>query len=763
MKSVPTWVLTHEWRDGPNGVVVTIWLWSEAGPIQVRLEREEAVMFVERGASARSDRRRELELTTLEAKPVDALYFRSRRALLDARDRLAATHARTYESDVKPDARFLMERFVTGGARLSGSAVGRDGWTEMREPRMRAADVAPSLRLAAFDIETDGPDGALLAIAATDGEREDAWVIGSPADADGSFEVVPDELALIRAFEAWVRERDPDVLAGWNVVEFDLAVLCRRAEAHGRPLALGRGGETARVLLPDRPNGIAIPRVPGRVMMDGIATMRTFTFRFDSFGLDEVARAILGEGKAIDDGEDRVEEIRRMFREDKRALAVYNLRDAVLARRIFVEARLVELAIARQRLTGLTMDRQGGAVAAFDHLYLPRLHRKGHVAPDTEARETDPALAAPGGWVMEPEPGLHDDVLVLDFKSLYPSIIRTFAIDPLGMAFPGDDPVEGFGGAKFHREEHILPGLIETLWAAREDATKTGQRELATAIKILMNSFYGVLGTPACRFFDSRLASSITRRGHEVIRASREHIEARGHRVIYGDTDSLFVVAGGERTEEECRALGQELATSLTLAFRERLAREMRIESALEVRFETHYAKLLVPTMRGSERGSKKRYAGWARGKDGEMRVVVKGLEAVRTDWTPLARRFQRELFRRVFAGEPWESWARELTDALYAGALDAELVYRKRLRRELAEYDKSAPPHVQAARKLDKNVRAIEYVMTTRGPEPLARRESPIDHDHYFHRQLAPAADAILGILGTSLATVAGRQMSLF
>jgi DNA polymerase-2 len=144
--------------------------------------------------------------------------------------------------------------------------------------------------------------------------------------------------------------------------------------------------------------------------------------------------------------------------------------------------------------------------------------------------------------------------------------------------------------------------------------------------------------------------------------------------------------------------------------------------------------------------------------------MIFKGLEAIRTDWTPLARRFQRELYRRVFASEPWEDWARATIDDLYAGKLDDELVYRKRLRRELDAYEKNVPPHVAAARKLDHPGRSISYVITTHGPEPVKKRTSaPLDYDHYRDKQLVPAAEAILHFLGTDLLTVAGRQMSLF
>src|SRR5690606_23914651 len=134
-------------------------------------------------------------------------------------------------------------------------------------------------------------------------------------------------------------------------------------------------------------------------------------------------------------------------------------------------------------------------------------------------------------------------VLVLDFKSLYPSIIRSFLIDPVGLVEGLADSneeaaVDGFRGARFSRSRHALPAIVERVWQGREQAKADGNGPLSQALKIIMNSFYGVLGSKGCRFFDSRLASSITCRGHEIMQQTRALIESEGYTVIYGDTDS---------------------------------------------------------------------------------------------------------------------------------------------------------------------------------------------------------------------------------
>jgi DNA polymerase-2 len=783
VRQIDAFLLSREWRDADDGVEIVLWARAKEMPVRVRISRQESVMFVTRDTTTRWGRRVSRPLTTLQGHPVDAVYFRSQRGLTEERQRLRDGNEATLESDVKPSDRYLMERFVTGSLHIEGPAVERRGILHFENPRIKTADLRAELSLLALDIETDGFTGPLLSAALATAGRERVFVRGeAPAswehgnDPNATVVFVRDERALLLRLFAEIVAIDPDVLCGWNVTEFDLAALETRARELGVTFAIGRAGERARVLPGSSLNRISIARVPGRVVLDGIATLKSATFSFERFTLGHVATELLGRGKKIAATSDPVAEIRRMHAEDPAALAEYNLEDCRLVIDIFAKADLLGFAMERARLTGLPMDRQGGSVAAFDHLYLPRIHRRGVVAHDVGGLGGAEMVASPGGHVLDSTPGLYRDVLSFDFRSLYPSIIRTFRIDPLGLAQPGLDPVPGDEGATFARDGAILPELISTLHDARSAAMGTGNAALSRAIKILMNSFYGVLGTPGCRFFDPRLPTSITRRGHAIIERARVFFEERGLPVIYGDTDSLFVHArqasageAGDAAEAAAASRGRDLAKELTQLLAAEIASEYRVESHLELRFESHYLRFLMPTTRGTERGSKKRYAGTVRRPDGTTHLVVRGLEAVRRDWTPLARRVQRELLRRVFADEPFEEWLLTVARDLVAGRLDEELVYRKRVRRDLDAYaGGGAPPHVQAARMLDTSdnestTSEVEYVMTTRGPEPIERRSAPLDHDHYVAKQLAPVCDVVLPMLGTSFARIAGAQTSLF
>jgi DNA polymerase-2 len=277
-----------------------------------------------------------------------------------------------------------------------------------------------------------------------------------------------------------------------------------------------------------------------------------------------------------------------------------------------------------------------------------------------------------------------------------------------------------------------------------------------------MNSFYGVLGSSGCRFFNPQLASSITRRGHEIIQQSAAFIEQEGYSVIYGDTDSVFVHLNDDFDEAQSESIGDNLAEKLNAFWQEQLQERFNIESCLEIEFETHYLRFLMPTIRGSEAGSKKRYAGVIR-KNGDTEMVFKGLETVRSDWTLLAKTFQQELYRRIFNDLPYADYVREISEQLYAGKFDDLLTYTKRLRRPLESYVSSQPPQVKAARKMKNPGRRIQYVMTLNGPEPLEKLTAIPDYQHYQDKQLQPIADGILYFMDTSFERITQRQMDVF
>lgn len=778
-------VLTRHWRDTPAGTQVSFWLATDQGPWLIRLPVQSSVIFIPEAhrkpldwllKDERDIELRPLELCDFHHRKVLGLYTRQHRQLMDLEKRLRAAGVDVYEGDVRPPERYMMERFITAPVWFDGTP---DASGALLEAQMKPApDYRPPLKLVSLDIETTA-QGDLYSIALEGcGERQ-VYMLGPPNKSDAvdfKLDYCDTRGQLLERLNQWLATHDPDAIIGWNVVQFDLRVLHEHAQRLNVPLLLGRGEEP----MTWREHGSRnhyFAAAAGRLIIDGIEALRSATWSFESFSLENVAQTLLGEGKDISTPYQRMDEINRMFAEDKPALARYNLKDCELVTRIFAKTELLKFLLERASVTGLPADRNGGSVAAFTHLYMPLMHRQGFVAPNLGDK---PPQASPGGFVMDSRPGLYESVLVLDYKSLYPSIIRSFLIDPVGLVeglkHPDDSAsVEGFRGARFSRTRHCLPAIVARISEGREEAKREHNAPLSQALKIIMNAFYGVLGSSGCRFFDTRLASSITLRGHQIMRQTRELVEAQGYEVIYGDTDSTFVWLGSAHSQEDASRIGQALVRHVNDWWRAHLHNAFGLHSALELQYETHFTRFLMPTIRGAEEGSKKRYAGLVVRGDGSEEMVYKGLETVRSDWSPLARQFQQELYQRIFHRQPHQDYVRDYVRRTLSGEFDELLIYRKRLRRRLDDYERNVPPHVRAARLADDyNDRMnrprqyqrggwISYVITVNGPEPLEVRQAPIDYDHYVTRQLQPVADAILPFVNDDFGTLVGGQMGLF
>jgi DNA polymerase-2 len=376
---------------------------------------------------------------------------------------------------------------------------------------------------------------------------------------------------------------------------------------------------------------------------------------------------------------------------------------------------------------------------------------------------------AAGGTILEPLPGLFSNVAVFDFRSLYPSIMRTFNIDPWANVGAStavnagtnnllleDDCIAATNGATFLREDGILPSLITEYFSARKETIKNNDTIAAYVYKILMNSFYGVLGSSSCRYAKTELAGAITSFAKKWLHFSRDWFLKNGYEVLYGDTDSLFVKTNftDDISFSDFAFRCEELAKTLNKKLAEQIKNEYQLESFLELRFEKPYKRFMIPPLRSIKnnsqlKGRAKGYAGFVLHEDGTLNVEVKGMEAVRSDSTPLAKRLQVELLELVFRDcteIEFRNHVMETIRQLQAGKLDKELVYKKRLRRPPESYTASTPPQVKAARLLGwKGKRGmIQFYWTVNGAEPTEKLSSPIDYNHYIDTQILSVAGSI-------------------
>jgi DNA polymerase-2 len=715
----------------------------------------------------------ESELRGLRGEPLVRVEAPVPGAVPRLRERLAGAGHEAFEADVRFAYRYLIDHGIRATLGIhSRGTVDASGLVHFVNPELAGEPADVALRTLSLDLETTPDASQILSAALVCAGVEEVHVV-APQAVRGAVSH-PEEPALLSALAARIRDLDPDLLLGWNVVDFDLRVLLARCEACGIPARLGRSAEAPRLLADPGPMRQSRAEVPGRMVLDGIPLVRD-ALRLPDYRLETVARAVLGRSKKIDpDAPDAAAEILRMWREDPEALVAYNLEDARLVPEILAKEGLLDLTLERSRLSGMQLDRVGASIASFDLLYLPELRRRGFAAPSADPDRKHEALR--GGALLEPQPGLHPRVAVFDFKSLYPSLIRTFALDPLAHARAGAAAVTAPNGARFSPRDAILPTILERFRERREDAKARGDRHADQAIKIMMNALYGVLGAASCRFFDPEVANAITGFGQQILHWTRDAFEGAGVAVLYGDTDSVFIQLPEAPDRAALEAAADALRTRIETDVATRIEATYGVPSRLELELEKIFDLLLLPRVRGGRgggrrsargtsgsAGSKKRYAGWADGK-----LVVVGLEAVRRDWPDLAHRLQEGMLERLFTGRDPAPFVREVVEDLRAGRCDAELVYVKRLRKGALDRYAANAPHVQAARKAARIPGGvIRYVITRTGPEPVLPGQPvprAIDHPHYVEKVVQPVADSILEVIGSSFDEAMGAptQMQL-
>ena len=738
----------------------------------------------------------------------------------------------TPDGDLKPHDSYLIRRYIRGPVEIEGETrPGRFVDLVFPEPKICSIDECKvNLKIASVDIETDTENGSILAIGISFGNSSFVRVLSQGFESEkftaSTHEPVAEnerrgsppaekiifhdsEVSLLEGFIEDIQKADPDIITGWNFLDFDFPRLAERCALHHILFMIGRSGEEAKFFpsytedekrghssagetAPHRRPRSAAALVPGRQVLDALRVFRSGPAaggnRWDnsSFTLDAVASSVLGEGKLVSSsGEEKIAKLKELYREDPVLFGKYCLKDADLALRILEKTGLLRLTIERASLTGVSLDKAWTSVASFERIYGMELRRRLIAPPPLDSRRL--VSGAAGGTVLEPLPGIFRNVAVFDFRSLYPTIMLTFNIDPMANATANatananaaagagkekDSIIVAPNGAVFSREKGILPELISGYFAARRRALDSGDEEASFVYKILMNSFYGVLGTPSCRYGRTELAGAITSFAKKWLHFARDWFTQKGYRVLYGDTDSLFVETGlgDDAAYEDFLEWGKRLTLELNSALKEKVMEEYSLNSFMELRFEKTYRRFMIPPLRsgdGTGRGRAKGYGGLLLDPKGES-IEVKGMEAVRSDYTPLARRIQVELLKEVFSGcteDNFKNTVIKILQDLRAGKLDSELVYRKRLSRTAEAYTKSTPPQVKAARALGwKNKKGtIEFVWTLEGPEPLSKKEHPLDYDHYAESQVLPAARSIAAAAGWNVEAITSPGKDYF
>ena len=726
----------------------------------------------------------EVELKTINDEPVLKVFAKLPKDVSKLRKYFEDQDIACYEADILFTRKFCIDKNILTSIHIKGYAekgLFTDWFLEDAELSKGKDDCSSKIKLFSFDIETDPDAKEIYSVSMYNPEISKVIIVNNEKLQKTKIPkhviVVPDEKSLLLEFMKEIKLNDPDVLIGWNLIDFDLKILLEKSKHYDIPFTLGRSNSSTSLRIADSFFRDSSVNIEGRVVLDGIQVLKNSFIKLENYKLNTVAKIYLDEEKLITE-EDRGETIKTKYFENPLELIEYNLKDSVLVYDIFMVSKIFELTLQRSCLIGLHLDEVRASIASFDSLYIRELHRKGFVAPSNRSVVDEEGL---GGYVIDPKPGIYNNIIVLDFKSLYPSIMRTFNIDPL--EYLGDvDDLTNKGIHKNNKiiiysedelnnkdkfiispnkavfansSKGILPNLLAHLWSERDKARADNNELARYAIKILMNSMYGVLASRNSRFHIRSLSNAITYFAQQTIKMTQEKTIDAGFEVIYGDTDSIFVDVKTDDPLEAKRA-GEELEKNLNSFFQSFVRNEYHRDSILEIEFEKQYLKLFIPSARGeSSKGAKKRYAGklLIDIDTGETKIDFTGLEFVRRDWTDVSKRFQLGLIERVFNDDPIESFVKSFVEDLKNGKYDSDLVYRKALRKNLSEYTKTTPPHVKAARLLDEKEQkgVIRYFMTTKGPEPVSKRKNPIDYEHYIEKQIKPIANSILELKNTS------------
>ncbi len=685
----------------------------------------------------------------------------------------------SYEADLKPNFRFIIDNDILGSIDIEGNyEVGERVDRVYINPEIKSISFVPKLRIASIDTESN-KSGKLFCIGISSHNYKKNFFV-SDKNLANCVNCKTEEECLEK-FKQALLDLDPDVITGWNFIDFDLPYLKSLFAKHKMPFDLGRNKEQVRLKIQSDFFRSSKADVPGRQVLDGLNLVRDPFIKeaptiknaeFESYSLEDVSTSLLKKGKLIKGkGKERHDEIERLYNSKKEGdlqkLVDYNLLDCELAYDILEKTKMIDLAVERCQLTGLSLDRLTSSILAFDSLYIRNANKKGLVSPTPEYVKKEERIT--GGYVESTGPGIYNNVLILDFKSLYPSIIRTFNIDPASYLEKDEKgSIETPNGAYFKNTDGVLPMIIDKLHQARELAKKE-KRELSSyAIKIIMNSFFGILASPNSRYFNLKVANAITHFGQFIIKLTAKEIEKLGYKVIYLDTDSVFVETG--LNKEKADSLGKEIQVHINSFYKKYVKTKYNRESFLELEYEKLYFSLMIPKIRGDKneeegKAAKKRYAGLLE-KNGKEKVEIVGLEAIRGDWTEAAQNFQKQLLLKVFKKQPINIFIKDYINEILKGKLDRQLIYTKSIRKNLDEYTKTTPPHVKAARKLlslDSNI--IKYYVTLDGPEPIQNLKHKIDYQHYIDKQIKPIANQVLTLFNQDFDDMikGSKQKTLF
>ncbi|WP_137283389.1 DNA-directed DNA polymerase [Halorussus salinisoli] len=587
-----------------------------------------------------------------------------------------------YEADILFPNRFLIDKDVKSGIRIperrddDGDLYFHDQIDEL-DP----VEVEADPRVHYFDIEVDDRSGfpeegeePIICLTTFDSYDDEyvAWLYDAPeGDADTPNDLTgydpieevdidvrtfDDERAMLEAYLDYVVETDADIVTGWNADDFDAPYLLDRldelAGPHEYDLDSDRLSRVNEVWRSDWGG----PSIKGRVVFDLLyAYKRTQRTELESYRLDAVGEVELGVGKERYSGD-----IGDLWENDPERLLEYNVRDVELCVELDRKQDIVSFWEEVASFVGCKLEDATTPGDAVDVYVLHKAH--GRFALPSKGKQESEDFE--GGAVFEPITGVKENVTVLDLKSLYPMSMTTINASPETKVDPDEFDGETYvapTGTHFRKEpDGIIREIIdETLDEREEKKALRNEHDPETreyerfdrqqaAVKVIMNSLYGVSGWDRFRLYDKEAAAAITATGRDVIDYTQETAKEMGYDVAYGDTDSVMLELGQVENKEQALEQSFEIEEYINDAYDDFALDEL---NAAEHRFQIEFEKLY---RRFFQAGKKKRYAGhivWKEGKDVDD-IDITGFEYKRSDIAPITKDVQKQVIDMIVHGE---------------------------------------------------------------------------------------------------------------
>ncbi|MBU5557791.1 MAG: DNA-directed DNA polymerase [Candidatus Aenigmarchaeota archaeon] len=669
-----------------------------------------------------------------------------------------------YEYTIPLHKRYLIEKGISGACWVDVDGTQERSFINIKDIKPAICTDLPQLSLLSFDIENVEEKGKqkiiMLSLAGPNYKKVLTYQQGH---FPSYVEVVEDEKALLERFVEIVNEKDPDIILGFMSDEHDFHIIAQRASELKVPLKIGRDGSAVRFV---HGKTVSRARIKGRPHID------LFSFVLDILApqlqtevmtLEAISSELLGDTKIEMEFEEILEAWRK--KKDLAKLAEYCLKDSELVLRL-ADLLLPQIWELCKVVGQLPFDVSRMTYGQLVEWYLMRCaHELGYVIPNKpKFEEIAERLGRPtyvGGYVKEPMVGLHEGIAVLDFKSLYPSIIATFNISPetlnVGPRTSGwQVPDERFWFCK--KPSGFVSIVINKLIERRKELKakmakvkgpeKTRLANEQQAVKTIANATYGMMAFAGATWYCAECARSAAAFGRYYIKKVIAAAERNGFDVVYADTDSCFVKLKGKGNLE-----------SATERFLKRVNAEL--PGMLELDIQGYYKRGIFIPLETKLGAAKKKYA--LIDKDGKL--TIRGLERVRGDWSQLARTTQEKVLRLVLAKKDIKGAIKVVKSAiakLKAGKVPLhDLAIYESLSKPLSAY-KVISPHTVVAHKMIERGRAVGVGMVmiyviTKGKGPISKRAEPIedvslndiDIDYYIEKQIIPPSLRVLAAVG--------------